>query len=112
MQTLFKLDVTKFDKNKIETRTYTNKDGVEVTAKEYPVTAVELKQPKVLKEGGDWKLVKTHFAVETQTKEEKEAGKPDVFLGDGVQFHRTGTTPPPVAVSETDTTIGADDIPF
>jgi uncharacterized membrane-anchored protein len=91
MSIVLKIDVSKIDKKKIVPRTYTDKNGNEVTAQEYSLTVVELKQPKVLKEGDNWKMVKTHFAVETQTKEEKEAEKPDVFLGDGVMFQRTGT---------------------
>lgn len=84
------LDLGKIDKSRIENRTFTTKDGEEVTKKEYKIEAVPLKEPKIIKEGDTWNLVKTHFIVQGQTKEERENKAESVFLGDGLQFEDKG----------------------
>lgn len=80
------LDLSKINKDKITARTFTSKDGVEVTVKEYKIEAIPLKEPKLIKEGDGWNLIKTHFVVEAQTKEERTAQKKSVFVGEGLQF--------------------------
>lgn len=86
------LDVDKLRelvKNNVKTRTYTNKDGEEVTVNEIQVDVVPLKEPKPLKQGDGWNMVKTHFVAEPTSKEEREAGKKGIFVGDGIQFQNT-----------------------
>ena len=80
------LDLTKIDKSKIIYRTFTNKAGEEVTVKEYRIEAIELQDPKFFKSGDGWNLLKTHFIVEGQTKEERQAKKKSVCVGEGLQF--------------------------
>ena len=80
------LDLTKLDKSKIVERTYKNKDGEEVKQKLYKFDVVELNQQKVVASGATWKMLKTHFCAEPQTKEEREAKKETVYLGDGCCF--------------------------
>ena len=80
------LDVSKIDKTKIKERTFINKGGVEVTAKDYKLDVVPLKEKKIIKEGDNWILYKTHFVAEPQTKEERDNGQPSNIIGDGVVF--------------------------
>lgn len=85
-----KIDLSKLDKSKIKERKYTDKQGVEHTMKEYTMELVELKAPKFVAQGDTWTMEKTHFIVDLQTKEEREAKKPSNFLGDGVIFNKKG----------------------
>ena len=80
------LDVSKISKDKIVSRTFKNRDGEEVTVKEYKVELIELKAPKFVKEGEGWKMIKTHFVVEAQTKEERANKVDQNFIGDGFVF--------------------------
>lgn len=82
------LDLSKVDKTRIVPRTYTNKDNEQITSKDYKVEMIPLKEKKLIKEGDGWKMYKTHFVVQAQTKEERENKTPSVFLGDGFQFER------------------------
>lgn len=83
---LCEIDLTKIDKSKIEDKTYTNKEGQEVTKKVYKFEIVQNKQAKVLKETDTYILEKTHFIVEGQTKEEKDRKAESNFIGEGIQF--------------------------
>lgn len=85
---ILKVDLTKLDKSKIKERKYTDKNGVEQVAKEYTMELIELKAPKFVTQGKDWEMVKTHFIVDPQSKEEREAKKPSNFLGDGIVFNK------------------------
>ncbi len=95
------LDLNKLDKSRINNRTYTNKDGQEVTVREYQIDVVELKPEKkrVIKsgqkaDGTPWTFSETHFACDTQTKEERDANTPTKFVGKGTSFEDvTSTTP-------------------
>lgn len=82
------IDLAKIDKTRIFTRTYKDKDGVEHTAKEYKVDLVPLKDERFVTEGAWGKMFKTHFLVQAQTKEERAAKSPSVFIGDGFRFER------------------------
>ena len=83
------IDVSKIDKDKITTNTYTDKNGNTVIQKLYRMEVIPLKQPKFIKETqSGYKIVKTHFIVENQTKEEREAKKESNFLGDGIVFEK------------------------
>jgi len=120
-KTTVTIDLTKIDKSRIEERTYTNREGVEVTVKEYKMDVVEMKQPRALKKGdgtliaGDtWQLMETHFACESQTKEEREASKETVYIGKGVQFQdknpaQANSEPVSAGVTEA---VDESEIPF
>jgi len=87
-----KLDLAKVDKSRIVPRSFQTKEGEEVVAKEYAISVVPLKEPKLIKEGATWKMWKKYFVVEEHSKEEREGGKKDVFLGDGIVFESIGGT--------------------
>lgn len=105
------LDVTKFNKARIVDKSYSNREGQPVSKKEYRVSLVELKEPKLIKDGGNWLLKKTHFVCEEQTKEERASKTPSVYVGEGFQFFDK------VGESENqdvgvDADLPTDDIPF
>lgn len=112
------LNVSKFNKDKITERTYTNNEGDEVRFKEYKVDLIPLKQPKVIKTGEGWVIKKTHFVVEAQTKEERNNKEPDNFVGEGFVFEKTEpvqstrSSSVPDSVDYPDEDINVDDIPF
>ena len=80
------LNLSKIDKSKIVERSYEDKEGNTVVAKEYKVELIELKTPKFVTKGDNWEMFKTHFVVEAQTKEEKQNKVQSNFVGDGYQF--------------------------
>lgn len=86
------IDLGKLDKTRINNRTFTNKDGQEVTVKEYKLDVVPLKEKKLIKEGDTWKMVKSHFVADSQTKEERENKTQTNFIGDGIMFEKKGET--------------------
>lgn len=65
-------------------RTYKNREGEEITIKELKFELVEVKEPKVTYSTDKYDLVKTHFAAAVQTKEEREAKAPAVYVGEGI----------------------------
>lgn len=80
------LEVNKFNKDKIVSRTIQTKDG-EKQVKEYKVDLIELETPKFVtqgttKTGKAWKMMKTHFVAEPK----KTATDPTVYIGSGFQF--------------------------
>lgn len=83
---LVTLDMSKVDKTKVVSRTYTNRHGEEITAKEYKIEVIPLKEVLSLKKGSGWELLKTHFAIEALSEEEIDAGKKSTSLGDGLMF--------------------------
>lgn len=106
------IDVSKINKAKIKERKFTNKDGQEVTVKEYKMKVVPLKAEKFIKkgttsEGKEWTLLKTHFV--TESKDNKEEA--DNFLGDGVEFRYSEDTEVEVETVSSDD-INPEDIPF
>lgn len=80
------LDLSKINKSKINERKYTNKDGVEVTAKEYKLDLVMLKQPKQVAQGDTWTMNKIGFLAEAQTKEERMNKEKSTIVGDVFSF--------------------------
>lgn len=82
------IDVSKIDKSKIVERKYTDKAGVEHVAKEYKIDVVPLKAEKFVTEGSWGRMFKTHFAVQAQSKEERERKAGSVFVGDGFRFEK------------------------
>ena len=85
------LNLSKVDKTRIIERMYKDENGNDVIAKDYKVEAIELKQSKLVAEGPTWKLNKTHFVVDAQTKEEKEQKKPSNYVGEGFTFESKGS---------------------
>jgi len=82
------LDVSKISKDKIIEKSYKNKDGEEIKQKIYKFDVIELNQQKVVTLGEGWKMLKTHFCVESQTKEEREAKIPQIYIGEGFCFEK------------------------
>jgi hypothetical protein len=108
-----KIDISKIDKTKITERKYTNKEGVEVVIKELSLDIVPLKEKKVIKEGDTWRMVKTHFVAEPQTKEERANGQPSNILGDGIVFEDNKASAPIDYPEVTNTMTDEDfDLPF
>lgn len=108
------IDVSKIKKSRIEERTFTKKDNTTGSKKEYKLDIVPLAEPKLIKEGDGWKMMKTHFVVESPTKEERANKVKTDILGEGITFFDTVATDP--IQSETvefpDTPAGDDDFPF
>lgn len=102
----------------VQQREYTNKDGEQVVVQEIKIEVVPLKEEnqKVVYETDRYRLVKTHFAVAPQTKEEREAKAPAVYVGEGIvtvwrdneAVSSTQTTQP----ATTAAAPGQDDCPF
>jgi len=67
----------------ITSRKYTNKEGAEVEVQEVKFELIELKEPKTIVTKDNYRIDKTHFAVKIQTKEEREAKAPAVYVGEG-----------------------------
>ena len=80
------LSVGEVAKQLLETRTYTNKKGQEIKLTEIVFDLVELKaeKQKTIFQHEKFDLVKTHFAVKRQTKEEREAKSPLIYVGEGI----------------------------
>ncbi len=104
------IDLTKLDKSRIVERPYTNAAGETVTAKEYKMDVVPLKESKIIKEGNGWAMVKKYFVVQAQTKEERTAKAPSLFLGDGIVF--VDTNAPEAAPEAAPETLKDSDVPF
>lgn len=116
------LDLARIDKTRIKNRTYTNKDGQEVTVKEYVIEAVEMIQPKTIKEGDTWILQQTHFVTDAPTKEERQAKAKMNTIGKGTGFlNKTDESSQEIKASITrklkgeeypEEDINPEDIPF
>ena len=90
------LNVSKIDKSKIFERTYKDKDGNSVTEKLYKFDLIKVKEPKFVAEGEGWRMIKTHFGAETQTREEREAKKTSNFVADGFTFEKKESVIDPI----------------
>lgn len=80
------IDVDKMEKSRIITRTYKNKEGVEVKQRLMKFDVIDLKEPKVVASGSGWKLIKTCFITNTPSDDEKKAKTKMTIIGDGVKF--------------------------
>tara|TARA_R110000803_G_scaffold161009_1_gene224823 strand:+ start:262 stop:600 length:339 start_codon:yes stop_codon:yes gene_type:complete len=91
--------------------TYKNKKGDDVKVQRIKFELVEMKEEsqKVIYDHEKFQLIKTHFAVKPQTKEERAAKADAVFVGEGVsqrwksdsQGQSSSNAQPPI-----------DDLPF
>lgn len=79
------LDATKL-RNLVSKRTYQNKEGQQVEVQEVSFDLIEMKEEskKSVYEHDKFSLIKTHFAVARQTKEEREQNAPTVYIGEGI----------------------------
>lgn len=86
-----KVDLTKLDKSRITERTYTNKEGQEITVKEYSMDVVGLKPEnhKEIASGNGWKIVKKYFVANTSTKEERQNKVNTAIIGEGTVIENT-----------------------
>lgn len=76
------LDATKL-RNLVSKRTYQNKEGQQVEVQEVKFELVEVKEPKEIFKKDNMRIMKTHFASVIQTKEEREAKAPTIYIGEG-----------------------------
>jgi hypothetical protein len=94
----------------ISEREYTGKDGV-VKLQEVKFELVEVKEPKTIYDGDKHSVLKTHFACAIQTKEQRDAKEPTIYVGEGFTTHfkneakktETNQVPQPTT---------SDDLPF
>jgi hypothetical protein len=80
------IDASKLTKSKITARTFTNKEGKEITSQDIKLEVIPVKEPKLIKEGDTWSMWKTHFVAEVQSKEEREQKIKSAIVGDGIIF--------------------------
>jgi hypothetical protein len=110
------LDVTKIEKDKILSRTYINKGGVEVTVKDLNLEVVPLKEKKFIKDTEKGTLYKTHFVAHASTKNDDGTWDNGSIIGDGITFEPKGDNVPPQAredgIKFPDDEINPNDIPF
>jgi len=76
------LDATKL-RNLVSKRTYQNKQGEQVELQEVKFELVPVKETKTIYTKDNMRIDKTHFACVIQTKEERDAKAPTIFIGDG-----------------------------
>ena len=107
------LDAVKL-RNLVSKRSFTNKEGLEVELQEVKFELVEVKEPKVLVSGSWGRRVKTHFAAAIQTKEQRDAKEPTVYVGEGhTVYFNTQTAPvEPQTAPVTPKQQSDNDLPF
>jgi hypothetical protein len=76
------LDAQKL-RNLVTKRTYKNKEGQDVELQEIKFELVAVKEPKTIFTKDNMRIDKTHFACVIQTKEEREAKAPTIYIGEG-----------------------------
>jgi hypothetical protein len=76
------LDATKL-RNLVTKRNYKNKDGKDVELQEVKFELVPVKEPKTIFTKDNMRIDKTHFASVIQTKEERDAKAPTIYIGEG-----------------------------
>jgi hypothetical protein len=99
-----KLDAAKL-RNLVKTRSYKNKEGVEVQVQEIEVQLVPLKESKETFKNEKVTITKTHFLAAKQTKEQREAKEAAVYVGEGftVDYGQSQTAAP--ASTENDNSL-------
>jgi len=114
MKINLKLDVSKIEKDKIKPRTYTNKEGVNVTTQDLDLELVELKEKKLIKEGDTWIMYKTHFVAHPSVKNADGTYTNGSIIGDGVVFEDRSATPQAASPTNEypEEEINPEDIPF
>ena len=87
------IDVNLINKDRLELKSFVNKEGVTKTQKNLKVTVIPLKETKVIASGDTWELVKVGFITETPTKQENEAKTKMPIIGSATQFRDLNATP-------------------
>lgn len=108
------LSVGEVAKKLLETRTYKNKDGEEVKLTEIVFELIDLKpeKQKTIYSHEKFDLVKTHFAVKRQTKEERDAKADTLFVGEGISQIWKGGNSAQDKKAESDKQADETDLPF
>jgi hypothetical protein len=96
--------VSGIDKTKFVERSYKDKEGNQVSVKEFKLDLVPLKERKAIVSGEGWVMFKVGFVTMSPTKEEKQAKTKLPIIGDVIEFESTQT-------SKVET-VDADSIPF
>ncbi len=76
------LDAQKL-RNLVTKRNYKNKDGQDVELQEVKFELVPVKEPKTIFTKDNMRIDKTHFACVIQTKEQRDAKAPTIYIGEG-----------------------------
>lgn len=108
------LDAAKLRKL-VSTREYTNREGQAITVQEVKFDLIEMKKEsqKTVYSHEKFDLVKTHFAVEQQTKEQREANADPNFIGEGItQVWKNAASAPSAPQIPTVNEANQDDAPF
>ena len=93
----------------ITNREYTNKENAVVKVQEVKFELVEVKEPKTVVSGSWGEKKKTHFCAAIQTKEQREAKEPTIYVGEGfTTYFANQAQPTPVAATKPE----GDDLPF
>lgn len=80
------IDVMRIPREKIVERRYHDKANREFICKDLKLDIVPLNEPKMLKEGENWQLWRTHFVAIQATKEDREAKRKSVIVGSAIMF--------------------------
>ena len=111
------LDAAKL-RNLVTKRSYQNKEGQTVEVQEVKFELVPVKDPKQIYAKDNMVIHKTHFASVIQTKEERDAKAPTVYIGEGftttwLNAQQPAAAPQPIpAVPMTGNDLPEDDLPF
>jgi hypothetical protein len=108
------LDATKL-RNLVSKRTYQNKQGEQVEAQEVKFELVPMKEEnqKVIFEKDNLQIVKTHFAVAIQTREERESKAQANYIGEGfTQVWKNDVSKIEVVQAEIIKEQPKDEVPF
>lgn len=96
--------------------TYKNKAGKDVQVQRIKFELVEMREEsrKVVFDHEKFQLIKTHFAVKAQTKEERAAKADPVFVGEGVSqiWKSDSQDQSSSAASSNNAQPPIDDLPF
>jgi hypothetical protein len=104
------LDASKL-RNLVANRSYQNKNGETVTVQEVKFELVPVKEAKNIFTADKYRIDKTHFASVIQTKEERDAKAPTVYIGEG--FTTIWNNAEPIqAVPMVSSEEEHDDVPF
>ena len=103
------LDAQKL-RNLVTKRTYKNKDGQDVELQEVKFELVAVKEPKTIFTKDNMRIDKTHFACVVQTKEERDAKAPTIYIGEGFSTIWLNDIPVYQAVEVKENL--SDDLPF
>ncbi len=104
------LDASKL-RNLVANRSYQNKNGETVTVQEVKFELVPVKEAKTIFTADKYRIDKTHFASVIQSKEERDAKVPTVYIGEG--FTTVWNNAEPIqAVPMQSSEEEHDDVPF